>query len=115
MFENLEKTLEEIRSDLGVYREMFVLFMPILSAKKYVAIFLGVTNTTISNYIDDGRFAEGVHYYYNSNGKEEFIPEGIIKFKQESKNRKHEVKKVEKKINPIASKFLNNRKVVSGG
>jgi len=115
MFKNLEKTLEEIQSDLGVYREIFVLFMPILSSKKYVAIFLGVTNVTISNYIGDGRFVEGIHYYYNSDGKEEFIPEGIIKFKQELKNRKHEVEKVEKKLNPIASKFLNNRKVVSNG
>lgn len=115
MFEDLENTLKDIRSELSLYRQLFALSMTTLSTKKQVAKFLGVSTSTVSKYIEDGRFTEEVHYFYNYDGKEEFIPEGIIKFKQELKHRKYEVKKVEKTLNPIASKFLNNRKVVSNG
>lgn len=115
MFEDLENTLKDIRSELRLYRQLFALIMKTLSKKKQVAEFLGISIGTISNYIKDGHFVEEIHYFYNNEGKEEFIPEGIIKFSEEMKHRKYEVKKVEKTLNPIASKFLNNRKVVSNG
>ena len=115
MFEDLENTLKDIRNELSLYRHLFALNMTILSTKKQVAKFLGVSTSTLSKYIEDGRFIEDVHYSYNHISNVEFIPEGIIKFKQELKQRKYEVKKVEKTLNPIASKFLNSRKVVSNG
>lgn len=115
MFEDLENTLNDIRSELSLYRQLFALSMATLSTKKQVAKFLGVSSATITKYIADGRFKEGVHFFYNDDGKEEFIPEGIVKFKQKSLNSRHEVKKVDKAFNPIARKFLNNRKVVSNG
>ena len=43
----------------------------------------------------------------DKNGKKEYIPNGIIEFEEKMKNKKIEIKKVEKQINPIASKFLN--------
>ncbi|MDD5156844.1 hypothetical protein [Sulfurimonas sp.] len=115
MFEALEEALVKILQKLDFQEELLQLTISSLNTKKQVAKFLGVSTSTVSTYIKDGRFTEEIHYFNNQDGKEEFIPEGIIKFKQELKHRKYEVKKVEKTLNPIASKFLNNRKVVSNG
>ena len=113
MFKELENILMDIRSELRFNREFFALIMMTLSKKNQVAKFLDVSPSTITTYIEDGRFIEEEHYFYNDEGKEEFIPEGIVKFKLELRYRKYEVKKVEKSLNPIASKFLN--KVVLNG
>lgn len=115
MFEALENEIRNMKNEQKFLREYVSLLEITLSTRKQVAKFLGVSTSTVSKYIEDGRFVEEVHYFYNHDGKEEFIPEGIIKFKQDLKHRKYEVKKVEKTLNPIASKFLNNRKVVSNG
>ncbi len=115
MFEDLENTLKDIRSELSLYRQLFALSLTMLSTKKQVAKFLGVSTTTVSKYIEDGRFTEEIHFFHNHHDRVEFLPEGIIKFKEEQKYRNFEVQKVEKTLNPIATKFLKNRKVVSNG
>lgn len=112
MFEDFEKTLKDIRSELSFCRQLLALSVTTFSTKKQVAKFLEVSTSTISRYIEDGRFVEEVHFFYNNNDKVEFIPEGIIKFKQELKHCKYEVKEVEKILNPIALKFLNDQKGV---
>jgi hypothetical protein len=53
----------------------------ILTNKKNIANFLGVHPNTISNYIKNGTFKEGVHYTYLPKGKLTFIPLEIIDFK----------------------------------
>lgn len=114
MFESLENTLLEIKSELRLYRELFALQLDSLRTRKQVAKFLQVDPKTVHNYTLNGTFKEGVHFVVHESGKKEYVPEAIIQFKKEMKNRKKEVKKVEKQLNPIASKFLNNRRVLNG-
>ena len=47
MFEDLENTLKDIRSELSLYRQLFALSMTTLSTKKQVAKFLGVSTSTV--------------------------------------------------------------------
>lgn len=107
MFENLEKTLLEINAELKLYRKLFELIFDNLRTRNQVAKYLRVDPKTVYNWTKDGTFEEGIHFMIDENGKKEYIPNGIIEFEEEMKKRKTEVKKVEKQINPIASKFLN--------
>jgi len=106
MFENLENTLIEIKDELKLYRELFALQFDNLRTKKQVAKFLKKDPKTIYNWIKDGTLREGIHLQLDENGKVEFIPEGIIQLKKELREKKIEVKRVEKQLNPIADKFL---------
>jgi len=112
MFESLENAILEIKDDIALNREMFLLLFDNLS-KSQVATYLEKDPKTIYNYTENGTFKEGIHFK-NKNGKKEYIPSGIIQYKKEEKTRKKEVKKVEKQLNPIANKFLNNRRTVNG-
>ncbi len=107
MFEDLEKTLKDIRRELILYRKLFELIFDNLRTRSQVAKYLRVDQKTLYNWTKDGTFQEGIHFIIDENGKKEYIPNGIIQFEEEMKKRKTEVKKVEKQINPIASKFLN--------
>lgn len=112
MFENLENVLLEIKDDIALNREMFLLLFDTLT-KSQVARYLQKDPKTIYNYTENGTFKEGIHFIYE-NGKKEYIPDGIIQFKKELRERKTEVKRVEKQLNPIANKFLNRRTTVNG-
>lgn len=107
MFENLENTLLEINKELKLYRKLFELIFDNLRTRSQVAKYLRVDQKTVYNWTKDGTFKEGIHFIIDENGKKEYIPNGIIQFEEDMKKRKTEIKKVEKKINPIASKFLN--------
>lgn len=107
MFENLEKTLLEINAELKLYRKLFELIFDNLRSRSQVAKYLRVDQKTVYNWTKDGTFQEGIHFIIDENGKKEYIPNGIIQFEEEMKKRKTEIKKVEKQVNPIASKFLN--------
>ena len=107
MFEDLENTLKDIKRELGLYRKLFELIFDNLKTKSQVAKYLKVNPTTINNWTENGTLKEGIHFIIDENGKKEYIPNGIIEFEEEMKKRKIEIKKVEKQINPIASKFLN--------
>ena len=107
MFENLEKTLLEINAELKLYRKLFELIFDNLRTRSQVAKYLRVDQKTVYNWTKDGTFQKGIHFIIDENGKKEYIPNGIIEFEEKMKNKKIEIKKVEKQINPIASKFLN--------
>ena len=109
MFESLENVLLEIKDDIELNREMFLLLFDTLT-KSQVARYLHKDPKTIYNYTENGTFKEGIHFI-DKNGKKEYIPFGIIQYKKEEKTRKKEVKKVEKQLNPIANKFLTRRTV----
>lgn len=110
MFESLENVLLEIKNDIALNREMFLLLFDNLS-KSQVATYLEKDLKTIYNYTENGTFKEGIHFKTYKNGKKGYIPSGIIQFKKEERAREKEVKKVEKQLNPIANKFLNRRTV----
>ena len=107
MFEDLEKTLKDIRRELILYRKLFELIFDNLRTRSQVAKYLRVDQKTVYNWTKDGTFQKGIHFIIDENGKKEYIPNGIIQFEEEMKNRKKEIKKVEKQVNSIASKFLN--------
>ena len=109
MFDQLEITLKTIQYELAMNRELLQLIVDSLKTKSQVAKFLGVNPKTVKNYIDDGRFKEGLEYFYDENGIEVFIPNAILKFKQDKKNKKIEVKKIEKQLDPIALRFLTKK------
>lgn len=111
MFEHLEMTLNQIQNELSMNRELLQLMIDTLSTKAQVAKFLGVSSKTVRNYIDDGRFREGVEYFIDEKGVEIFIPNGILKFKHEQKQKKYEVKKIEKQLDPVALRFLSKKAV----
>jgi len=112
MFENLENTLNEIKTELRLYGELFALQIDNLRSKNQVARYLKKDPKTIYNYTENGTFKEGIHFTILENGKKEYIPTGILQYKMEERTRKKEVKKVDKQLNPIANKFL--RKTVNG-
>ena len=67
-----------------------------------------IGNVTLQLIHTPGHTMESSSYVLiDENGKKEFIPNEIIEFEEEMRKRKIEVKKVEKQINSIASKFLN--------
>ena len=107
MFENLENTILEINRELRLIRKFSELILDNLRTKKQVARYLRVNQKTVYNWTKDGTFTEGIHFIIDEKGEKEYIPNGIIEFEEKRKNRKIEVKKVEKQVNPIASKFLN--------
>lgn len=107
MFEKLENILLKIDKELELYRKLFELIIDNLRTRSQVARYLKVDQKTVYNWTKDGTFHEGIHFLIDENGKKEYIPNAIIEFEEQMKKRKKEIKKVEKQINPIASKFLN--------
>jgi len=77
----------------------------ILTNKKNIAKFLGVHPNTITNYIKNGTFKEGVHYTYLPKGKLTFIPLKIIDFKINPPAK--EVKREKYQPSQEAREFLN--------
>ena len=109
MFKELENTLNEIKIELGLYRQLFALSIDSLTTQKQVAKFLGVSQKTLYLYIQKSILVEGVHYVRNvRNKKIEFIPYKILEFKQHNAHKKAAVN-VQHQINPIASKFLKQK------
>lgn len=94
MSEEEKKVLNLILQKLEVQEELLLLTVPNNITKKAVANSLGKTDRTIDNYIKNGIFKKGVHYFINEIGKKEFIPQGIVDFKR-NKNQKKDRKKVE--------------------
>ena len=65
MFESLENVLMQIMQSLHRQEQMMQLVITHFKNKNDVAKFLGVSVATISNYIKDGRFELGKHYFIN--------------------------------------------------
>jgi uncharacterized protein YdaL len=113
MFESLENVLMQIMQSLHRQEQMMQLVITHFKNKNDVAKFLGVSVGTINNYIKDGRFELGKHYFINEKNNIEFIPTGIVDFKDKStkQNRVVEVKTPERHLHPTARKFLGGQKV----
>ena len=105
MFDSLEKILLEILEKLNNQEQLLQVTIDSLNNKKSVAKFLGVSSKTISNMIKDGRFQVDREYKYNKKGQIEFVPQGILEYKKGVKHPRN-IKKVEKKLHPVSSKFI---------
>lgn len=112
MFDELEKTLVDIKNELNLFRVLFALTIDSLTTKRQVAKFLSVSTKTIDNYIIDGRFQNNVHYFLDYNNSIVFIPESILVFKKEQNHKKIEKQLLQ--IHPVSNKFLRNKGIKVG-
>ena len=112
MFDELEKTLLEIKNELSLFRQLFSVTVNCLTTKQQVAKFLCVSTRTIDNYVIDGRFENNVHYFLDYNNSIVFIPESILDYKKEQKHKKIETQLLQ--IHPVSNKFLRNKGIKVG-
>lgn len=116
MSESSEKILHQILHKQEKIEELLILFIPDLKTKKGIATFFGVTDRTIGNWIQNGKFEEGIEYLTNEKGKPTFIPSGILnhhrnmgKIKSSKHNNKNDNSK---KINhPAVQNILKGVKI----
>jgi len=79
-FENLE-LIPELLKTLNDLKILVNILKPELTSKRGVAIFLGVTERTVNNYIRDGKLIEGYHFNKKNDRILVFIEDTIIEFK----------------------------------
>lgn len=112
MFEELIEKINTIEANVNLLLELHIEQSNSLTTYNDIAKFLGLTKKSIYNYIKNGKFIEGVHYYKNDKGTPTFIPSGVIEFKKGVKavDTKPIEKALEKSIarvnNPIVSSML---------
>jgi predicted P-loop ATPase/GTPase len=77
----LEQKLDEMQEQLKTLSQFMMMMMPDLTNKKNVQHFLQITRQTMATYMKEGIIKEDVHFYFDDNGNEVFIPEEIIKLR----------------------------------
>ena len=94
----VEQKLDLILQRLNEQQQLLELFIPNLRKKKQVAVFLGVTEQCLANWLKntDTPIEQGVHYCFDSHGEIEFIPSSIITLKRSGryKNRRESKKEI---------------------
>jgi hypothetical protein len=99
MSENSEKILKGILEKQEVIEKLLILLIPNLKTKKGVANFFGVTDRTIDNWKDNGKFEENIEYFIDLEGKTIFLPLGILNHNNKINNKNS--KSIEKIKNEI--------------
>jgi hypothetical protein len=79
-FENLE-LIPEVLQAVQDLKILVDILKPELTTKRGVAMFLGVTERTINNYISDGRLIDGYHFNRKNDKILVFIEDTVIEFK----------------------------------
>ena len=79
-FKNLE-LIPELLKTVKDLKMLVNILKPELNTKRGVAMFLGVTERSINNYITDGRLIEGYHFNRKNDKILVFIEDAIIEFK----------------------------------
>lgn len=79
-FNNLE-LIPELLKTVQDLKMLVNILKPELSTKRGVAMFLGVTERTINNYISDGKLIDGYHFNKKNDKILVFIEDTIIEFK----------------------------------
>lgn len=90
----IEQRFEQLDSKLDVVTEFILLFINTLTTHKAVSNYLGKSEKTINNYINNNTFIMNYHYFINENNKVVFIPSAILEFKL---NPKHKLQILEPK------------------
>lgn len=106
-----EEKLDLVLKRLDEQQQLLELFIPDLRKKKQVAVFLGITEQCLGNWLKgtDSPLEEGVHYCLNSRREIEFIPNAIITLKRVGgyKNRRENTKFKLNDINPTMAPVNN--------
>jgi len=79
-FNNLE-LIPELLKTVKDLKTLVNILKPELTTKRGVAMFLGVTERTINNYIADGKMIEGYHFNRKNDKILVFIEDTVIEFK----------------------------------
>ena len=79
-FNNLE-LIPELLKTVKDLKILVNILKPELSTKRGVAMFLGVTERTINNYISEGKLIHGYHFNRKNDKILVFIEDTIIEFK----------------------------------
>lgn len=79
-FNNLE-LIPELLETVKDLKILIDILKPELTTKRGVAMFLGITERTVNNYIADGKLREGYHFYRKNDKILVFIEDAIIEFK----------------------------------
>ncbi len=79
-FNNLE-LIPELLKTVQDLKVLVNILKPELSTKRGVAMFLGVTERTINNYISEGKLINGYHFNRKDDKILVFIEDTIIEFK----------------------------------
>lgn len=82
MFEELIEKINTIEANVNLLLELHIEQSNSLTTYKDVSKFLGLTKKSVYNYVKNGKFIEGVHYYKNDQDTPTFIPSGVIEFKK---------------------------------
>lgn len=94
----VEQKLDLVLQRLEEQQQLLELFIPDLRKRKQVAVFLGISEQCLVNWLKDSNapIEQGVHYHFNCHGEIEFIPALIITLKRSGgyKNRRDCKKKV---------------------
>jgi len=111
MFDNFEKTILSMQTDVNMIKMLLLLMLDNLKTRNNVAKFLSVSTKTIDNWIEKGILKKDYHYIINENNRKEFIAEKIIELKKNKITQQKEKQNIQKQLNPISKKFLKNRKI----
>jgi hypothetical protein len=79
-FENLE-LIPELLLSIKALENRFARLEPPITTKEQVAKFLDVSKRTINNYIAQGYFVEGIHFYRKGVKILVFVEDAIIDFR----------------------------------
>ena len=79
-FENLE-LIPEVLQTLKNLEILVNILKPELTTKRGVALFLGMTERTVNNYISNGKLIEGYHFNRKNGKILVFIEDAVIEFK----------------------------------
>lgn len=93
-----EEKIDLVLQRLEEQQQLLELFIPDLRKKKHVAVFLGITEQCLANWLkdSDSPIERGIHYRLNGRGDIEFIPSLIISLKRSGgyKNRRDSKKEI---------------------
>lgn len=94
----IEEKLNLVLQRLEEQQQLLELFIPDLRKKKHVALFLGITEQCLGNWLkdSDSPIEKGVHYRLTNRGNIEFIPSSVISLKRSGgyKNRRESKKEI---------------------
>lgn len=107
MNEEILEKLNQLQKSVDTLMQLQLENSNALTTKKEVASFLGVTIRTISNYIKDGKLKEGIHFIRNGVKRITFIPDEIVKFKNQPIEKEVEEFTKIKEIKPIQNKAVS--------
>lgn len=118
MTEEEKKVLIQILQRQERIEQILILYAPTLKTKKEVAAFFNVSDRTIDNWKDNGKFEKGVEYFIDDNGKTEYILEGILNHNQKIMNKKNAIQQneeFEKTYHPSIKNIVKGLKGVKIG